>query len=43
MAGPWFVSRPQQALGSSKMYTSYTIDSPSLTVAAGRLFGSMLR
>lgn len=40
--GPWFVSRWLQALGSDKMYTSYTIDSPSLTVAATRLFGSVL-
>jgi anaerobic selenocysteine-containing dehydrogenase len=40
--GPWFVSRWLQALGSQKMYTSFTIDSPSLAVAATRLFGSML-
>ena len=37
--GPWFVRRWLQALGSSKMYTSYTIDSPSLTIAGNRFFG----
>ena len=37
--GPWFVQRWLAALGSSKMYTSYTIDSPSLTIAGNRLFG----
>ncbi len=37
--GPWFIRRFLQALGSSRMYTSYTIDSPSLTVAGNRLFG----
>jgi anaerobic selenocysteine-containing dehydrogenase len=37
--GPWFVQRWLSALGSSKMYTSYTIDSPSLTIAGNRLFG----
>lgn len=38
--GPWFVRRWLQALGSSKMYTSYTIDSPSLTIAGNRFFGA---
>ena len=28
--GPWFVRRFLQALGSTRMYTSFTIDSPSL-------------
>ena len=37
--GPWFVRRFVEALGSTKMYTSFTIDSPSLTVAANRFFG----
>jgi anaerobic selenocysteine-containing dehydrogenase len=37
--GPWFVRRWLDALGSTKMYTSFTIDSPSLTVAGNRLFG----
>jgi anaerobic selenocysteine-containing dehydrogenase len=37
--GPWFVQRWLDALGSNRMYTSYTIDSPSLTIAGNRLFG----
>ncbi len=37
--GPWFVRRWLQALGSSRMYTSFTIDSPSLAVAGNRFFG----
>ncbi len=37
--GPWFVRRFVQALGSKRMYTSFTIDSPSLTIAGNRLFG----
>jgi len=41
-AGPWFVARWLRALGSQRMYTSYTIDSPSLTIAANRLFGGPL-
>ena len=40
--GPWFVRRFLQAVGSSKMYTSFTIDSPSLSIAANRLFGGPL-
>ena len=40
--GPWFVRKWLDALGSDKMYTSFTIDSPSLTIAANRLFGGML-
>lgn len=37
--GPWFVQRWLDALGSNRMYTSFTIDSPSLTIAGNRLFG----
>ncbi|MDH3705093.1 MAG: molybdopterin-dependent oxidoreductase [Acidimicrobiia bacterium] len=37
--GPWFVRRWMRALGSRQLYTSYTIDSPSLTVAAERFWG----
>ena len=37
--GPWFVGRFLKALGSSRMYTSFTIDSPSLAVAGKRFFG----
>lgn len=40
--GPWFVRRWLQALGSSRMYTSYTIDSPSLTIAGNRFFGGLV-
>lgn len=38
--GPWFVARWLQALESSRMYTCYTIDSPSLSIAGERLFGT---
>ncbi len=38
--GPWFIRKWLDALGSPKMYTSYTIDSPSLTVSNYRLFGA---
>jgi anaerobic selenocysteine-containing dehydrogenase len=37
--GPWFVRRWLDALGSKRMYTSFTIDSPSLAVAARRFYG----
>ncbi len=37
--GPWFVQRFLKALGSKRMYTSFTIDSPSLAVAGNRFFG----
>jgi anaerobic selenocysteine-containing dehydrogenase len=37
--GPWFVRRWLDALGSSRMYTSFTIDSPSLAIAGNRFFG----
>lgn len=40
--GPVLVRRWLDAIGSSRMYTSFTIDSPSLIVAASRLFGSPL-
>ncbi|MFP8878705.1 MAG: molybdopterin-dependent oxidoreductase [Myxococcota bacterium] len=40
--GPWFVRRWLDALGSSRMYTSFTIDSPSLAVAGNRFFGGPL-
>jgi anaerobic selenocysteine-containing dehydrogenase len=38
--GPWFVRRWLDGLGSSRMYTNFTIDSPSMIVAATRMFGS---
>lgn len=38
--GPWFVGKWLEALGSRSMYTSYTIDSPALTIAMSRLFGA---
>ncbi|MGH0029222.1 MAG: molybdopterin-containing oxidoreductase family protein [Myxococcota bacterium] len=38
-AGPWFVRKWLDALGSPRLYTSFTIDSPSLAVAAHRFFG----
>jgi anaerobic selenocysteine-containing dehydrogenase len=41
-AGPWFVRRWLDALGSKRMYTSFTIDSPSLAVAGRRFFGGPL-
>ncbi len=40
--GPWFVRRWLDALGSNRMYTSFTIDSPSLAVAGNRFFGGPL-
>jgi anaerobic selenocysteine-containing dehydrogenase len=38
--GPWFVRRWLDALGSNRMYTSFTIDSPSLSIAGNRFFGA---
>lgn len=38
--GPWFARKWLDALGSNRMYTNFTIDSPSMIVAATRLFGS---
>ena len=40
--GPWFVGKWLEALGSRSMYTSYTIDSPGLSIATGWLFGAPL-
>ena len=37
--GPSYVNKWMQALGSRSLYTSMTIDSPSLFVAGYRLFG----
>ena len=41
-ADPSFVRKWLDALGSPGLYTSYTVDSPSLSVAANRLFGAPL-
>jgi len=38
--GPWFIRKWLDALGSPGLYTSYTVDSPSLSVAGSRLFGA---
>ncbi|MBW2274659.1 MAG: molybdopterin-dependent oxidoreductase [Deltaproteobacteria bacterium] len=38
--GPWFLRKWLDALGSPGLYTSMTIDSPSLFLAMHRLFGS---
>ena len=40
--GPWFISKWLEALGSPSLYTSFTIDSPSLLVAHFRLFGCLV-
>jgi len=40
--GPWFLARWLEALGSPSLYTSFTIDSPSLLVAYMRLFGGIV-
>ncbi len=40
--GPPLASAWLNGLGSRRMYTSFTIDSPSMIVAASRLFGSPL-
>ncbi len=40
--GPWFVAKWLQAFGSPRLYTSLTIDSPSLIIAFDRLFGAPL-
>jgi len=39
--GPWFMSKWMEALDSPNLYTSFTIDSPSLLVAYFRLFGGV--
>jgi len=38
-SGPWMVGRWLRALGSRSHYTSFTIDSPSTSVAVARLYG----
>lgn len=38
--GPWFMSKWLEAIGSPGLYTSFTIDSPSLLVGYDRLFGA---
>lgn len=40
--GPRFLTKWVQALGSPRLYTSFTIDSPSLPVAYFRLFGGVV-
>jgi anaerobic selenocysteine-containing dehydrogenase len=41
-ADPSFMRKWLDALGSPGLYTSYTVDSPSLAVATNRLFGAPL-
>lgn len=40
--GPWYIAKWLEALGSPRLYTSLTIDSPSLIIAYDRLFGGPL-
>lgn len=40
--GPWYVAKWLEAIGSPRLYTSLTIDSPSLIIAYDRLFGGPL-
>jgi anaerobic selenocysteine-containing dehydrogenase len=40
--GPWYVAKWLEAFGSPRLYTSLTIDSPSLIIAHHRLFGGPL-
>jgi anaerobic selenocysteine-containing dehydrogenase len=40
--GPWFVRKWLDGLGSPGLYTSMTIDSPSLFVAMHRFFGALV-
>ena len=40
--GPWYVDKWLQSFGSPRLYTSLTIDSPSLIIAYDRLFGGPL-
>ena len=40
--GPWYVDKWLRAFGSPRLYTSLTIDSPSLIIAYDRLFGGPL-
>jgi anaerobic selenocysteine-containing dehydrogenase len=39
-SGPWFVRKWFEALGSPSLYTTFSIDCPSLLVAGDRLFGA---
>lgn len=39
---PMFVRKWMDALGSPSFYTSYTVDSPALSVAVSRMFGAPL-
>lgn len=40
--GPWMVGQWLNAIGSRSNYTSYTIDSPALSVVLDRLYGGLL-
>ena len=40
--GPWYVDKWLRSFGSMRLYTSLTIDSPSLIIAYDRLFGGPL-
>ncbi len=40
--GPWYVDKWLRSFGSPRLYTSLTIDSPSLIIAYDRLFGGPL-
>ncbi len=40
--GPWYVDKWLRSFGSKRLYTSLTIDSPSLIIAYDRLFGGPL-
>jgi len=40
--GPWYIAKWLEAFGSPRLYTSLTIDSPSLIIAYDRLFGGPL-
>lgn len=40
--GPWYIAKWLEAIGSPRLYTSLTIDSPSLIIAYDRLFGGPL-
>jgi anaerobic selenocysteine-containing dehydrogenase len=40
--GPWYIAKWLESFGSHRLYTSLTIDSPSLIIAYDRLFGGPL-
>jgi anaerobic selenocysteine-containing dehydrogenase len=40
--GPWYIAKWLESFGSPRLYTSLTIDSPSLIIAYDRLFGGPL-